>query len=46
MSPPLPDGTLTSSEVLAKVYQELGPIHPPSYDQAALFDTLSQSRRR
>lgn len=34
VSPPLPDGTPTSSEVLAKTYLELGPIHPANYDQA------------
>lgn len=34
MSPPLPDGTPTSLEVLEKTYREHGPIHPASYDQA------------
>jgi putative DNA primase/helicase len=33
VSPPLPDGTPTSAEVLARIHEH-GPIFPESYDQA------------
>src|SRR5215469_15556842 len=33
---------LTSADVLAKLYDEHGPIHPPTYDQDAAMQSVSR----